>query len=118
MPYVYSTLTCGNIYSATDDSGAIIGHVAIKGGANVADRHFLTPSVVITQITENELELLKKSDAFKAHVDAGFISVRDKKAKKDSDVTRSMVPRDKSAPYTLQHPASPEPMRVTSGAKR
>lgn len=52
--------------------------VRIKGGANVKDRYSLaTPSGMVTEVTDEELEFLQNNEAFKRHVENGFMKVMD-----------------------------------------
>ena len=61
--------------------------VIIKGGANVLDRKTMTtPNGVLTEITDEEYEILKECPAFQRHLDKGFVEVvkEEKKARETS----------------------------------
>jgi len=85
MHYVYSTLTCDNLYVDYEKSGNLnvkSGQVLIKGGANVATegmRNAITPHGAVTQVDDDQLELLKKNVHFNDHVERGFIKVDEAK---------------------------------------
>lgn len=111
MPFIYSTISCDNIYPVyhekSDASGPnhIRASVLIKGGANVAQRRFVnedgtnTPAGVRTEVTEAELEILYQSDEFQAHVDRGFLTIVQSK-EKIADVVADMEAKDASAQFT------------------
>jgi hypothetical protein len=106
MPFVYSTLTCDNIfpvYVENKDPHAlprIIHKIVIKGGHGVKlQKELHTPFGVRTQVSDSDLELLMKDLNFKKQISAGFITVDNKKVvaeKKAAD----MNPKDGSAPMT------------------
>lgn len=100
--HVYSTLTCSQRYVKYHP--AVAGGVPreeravlIKGGTNVADKHFLTPKGVVTTITEEEYELLQQNELFKGHVDRGFIKVEKGRADVEK-VASDMEARSPDAP--------------------
>lgn len=106
MPYVYSTLTCSNIfpvYARKSDPrtlSTIIRKIEILGGHGLKNPKGIdTPQGVVTKVTDEELEILENDISFKMQVDKGFITVDKKKvdpAKKAAD----MNPKDGSAPLT------------------
>ena len=50
--------------------------ISIKGGNGVMERHTLvTPDGVITQITDEQAELLKNNELFKKHERRGYIRI-------------------------------------------
>lgn len=81
MNYVYSTLTCSNLYVDYEKSQHLnvkIGQVLIKGGANVATegmRSPITPHGAVTEVNDDELEMLERNYHFKEHVKLGFLKV-------------------------------------------
>lgn len=82
--FVYSTLPAAQAYTshkATGDEGLSIPErtVIIKGGASLADHRFETPLGVMTEITEDDFEFLKKNVVFMRHAQRGFIKVLDEK---------------------------------------
>lgn len=98
--YVYSTLSSSQRYTAYDgnkDLPRAQKSVLIKGGANVADKHFQTPRGVVTQITEEQLAFLKKDPMFQRHVERGFITYDEKRVDVEK-VASNMEGRDTSSP--------------------
>lgn len=103
MPYVYSTATSSIRYSeykTAKDVNTIVRSVTIAGGANVANKHLITPLGVATRVTDDELEFLMKDLSFKKHLERGFMKIE--KTKKDPEVVvaKGMELRDASAPET------------------
>lgn len=100
--YVYSTLSCNNIYrsyKATSDLPVAGDEVLIKGGANIATKNLVTPRGVVTEIDENQLQLLQNDEVFKLHQKNGFIKIEEKLV--DAEVVAAdMDSRDQSAPLT------------------
>jgi hypothetical protein len=111
MPFIYSTISCDNVYPVyhekSDESGPnkIKTSVLIKGGANVAQRRFVnedgtnTPAGVRTEVTDEQLEILFQSDEFQKHVDRGFLTIVQSK-EKIADVVEDMESKDASAQFT------------------
>jgi hypothetical protein len=66
MKYVYSTLNLSLRF----------GDIVINGGAGVANkRTLITPLGVVTQVTDEQLEQLKREPAFQGHMKDGFITI-------------------------------------------
>ena len=101
--YIYSTLT--NSINVTEYSSIEGGtprrlrSVLIVGGSNVADKHFITPKGTVTEVTDDELDFLKRDKMFNRMLERGFIKYEAKKAEV-SKVVADMVGRDESAPLT------------------
>lgn len=101
--YVYSTLSAPQRYTkyakGNGDMSREESSVLIKGGANVADKNFITARGVVTQITPEEHEQLKENTLFQTHVANGYIIVD--AANVDIDkIVSDMEGRDESAPLT------------------
>ena len=118
MPYVFSTLANDQIYQGWDtnpDTGinAPSHRVHIKGGAGVANDRLVTPAGVATEVSNDDLEFIKKNPVFKVHVNNGYITISAKKAEVET-VVKDMNKRDKSAPATPESLSKdlPEGMRV------
>lgn len=93
--YIYSTLSSDQIYTTE------VGDVMIKGGANIPDKHLLTPLGKVTSVTEAQYAALDKHYLFKLHEANGFI--RADKNKEDAEkVASDMTGRDDSAPDTAE----------------
>ncbi len=73
--------------------------VTINGGHGVANKHFLTPKGVVTQVSDREMEWLLTNSSFVNHVDKGFMSY-DKKKVNPEKKARDMENKDGSAPVT------------------
>ncbi len=101
--YVYSTLSCDNLYTGYTSGGAdlpqIDAQVHIKGGSNVIDKRLFTPLGVVTEIDESQLAVLEQNEDFKLHKNNGFITIE--KRKVDAEVAAAnMELKDRSAQIT------------------
>lgn len=100
--YVYSTSSTNLSYpeyakTAPGQPPRIIRAVIVKGGANVANKHVITPYGVATEVTEEEATFLVTNENFQRHVVAGF--VRYEARKHDPEVVAAdMEARDGSSP--------------------
>lgn len=91
--YIYSTLSADVVYTT------LAGDILIHGGANIPDKHLLTPYGKMTKISDDQYAALKDHEVFKTHVANGFI--RADKHKEDAEkVASDMTGRDESAPDT------------------
>lgn len=111
MPcFIYSTLTAPQQYTVYQDgpvndglkTKVKVAHVFVGGGANVSNKHFVTPLGAVTEVSEDELQLLRGNWCFNDHVKNGFITVQETGKKMDVEevVKSDMKPKDKSAPLT------------------
>ena|SRR5690606_21270258 len=91
--HVYSSLASDQSYQTE------AGDVFIAGKANVSNRHFLTPKGVVTTITEDQFEALKKNPIFQAHSRNEFIMASMRKQDADQ-VGEDLNDEDKSAQDT------------------
>lgn len=115
--YVYSTLAANMEYTThhrqevmpnpaggmprISDVPRIDKVVKIKGGANVAPagiRRLETPLGVMTNVTEEEAEILKNHPVGKIHIENGYIVIRKGKVDPEVAVASGMEARDESAP--------------------
>lgn len=106
MPYVYSTLTCGNVFPVyapkndPRDLSRIVHKIEIKGGHGIKkQKEIYTPMGVRTEVSESDLELLLKNKSFQMQVKAGYITVDNKKVVAEKRAA-DMNPKDASAPLT------------------
>ena len=95
--YIHSTASQDMnypIYAGGTDRPQKVKEIIIKGRANVVDpRTLITPTGAVTEISDADLELLKKSAAFQRHVARGFMRVMN-----ESELnTKDMQKRDNSA---------------------
>lgn len=103
--YVYSTLTSGMDYTGYLPGGADLPTtekvVHLNGGANLADKHLVTPRGVVTLLDEAEVEFLRNHPVFQLHQKNGFVTIEAKQAEPEV-VAANMTGRDKSAPLVDQ----------------
>ena len=101
MPYVYSTLTASQKYTTykkgNNDMAVVDRQIVINGGAGISDKFLRTPNGVVTNVTDEEFELLKTNKAFVRHAERGYIKV-DEKLHDVDNVAADMETRDASAP--------------------
>lgn len=105
MPYIYSSLTNDNTFCSYDNHPRINtpkAHVTIRGKANVQDKKtFETPRGVATQVTDDELALLKTIGEFNRMVKEGYLVIDEKAAHgHDADERGADMKKDKSAQDT------------------
>lgn len=111
MYYVYSTATCPIDYvvyvkNTSNDLGVVQKHpngkqmrVTIKGGHGVANKNLVTPRGVVTEVSDEDMQLLLEDKIFQRHMKAGFMSY-DKKNVDPEKKAASMEDKDGSAPLT------------------
>jgi hypothetical protein len=115
MNYVYSTLSCSNVYPIYDKqvggNTTVVHNIKINGGANVMQHKRVdvsmgggvipleTPRGVVTVVDDSDMEFLLKDATFQQHMKNGFITF-DKKEKPVEKVVESMTPADDSAQLT------------------
>lgn len=100
MVYIYSTLTNDQSYDvyklAPTGVSVLVASIKIAGGHGRINDRFVTPRGVVTEVTVEQLKLLKQCEVFNTHVKNGFIVVESKK--KDAEaVAIEMEGADKSA---------------------
>lgn len=84
MPTIFSTLSNDRtfpLYEKAPEGSNVTkskykSSILVKGGANVADKHFNTKSVVETEVTADELKLLQDNASFKRLEKRGFLSTK------------------------------------------
>jgi hypothetical protein len=102
--YIYSTMTDSVNYTFYEqnenrDVNTIIKQILIKGGANLPDKHFITPLGVVTSVSDDDLEWLESNPVFQQHKKAGFITIHKKKVDIEK-VVCNMTHRDEASPLT------------------
>ena len=108
MPYVYSTLTSDQLYTSyrpaiADGAPPIIERqVFINGGANLIDKVLQTPRGAVTQVSDEDVQFLRKNHDFLLHEKNGYVTIEAKKVDTIEAVASAMTPRDESAPMTPQ----------------
>ena len=103
--YVYSTLSNDQVYTSykAGPNGVNLADakIFIAGQANITTKHFVTPLGMVTEVTDEQLAILRTNEVFKLHEANGFIKVE--KRKTDADVAAAdMQGRDQSAPLVEQ----------------
>lgn len=77
--------------------------VLIKGGADVIDKKTMeTPKGVITEVSDEELEFLKKQDLFNKKVAAGYYEIVESETKAKKQAKTRTVKKDKGAQLTAK----------------
>lgn len=101
--YVFSTLTCDQLYTNWIKGGADVAiverQILVKGGAGVANDRIITPRGVVTEIDEEDIAILEQNEVFKIHQKNGFVMI-ERKAADPEKVAADMASRDGSAPLT------------------
>jgi hypothetical protein len=76
---VFSTLAASVQYvdwKPSENGVPVAGEsVTVKGGAGVANEHFVTPRGVATMVSEAQAELLKRNSLFQLHEKNGFVAI-------------------------------------------
>lgn len=105
--FIYSMMSAAVRYAAAIPAPADGGDlpeqtegIVIAGGTGVANKNLMTPTgAVVTTVTAEQLEALRKDRVFLEHEKNGAISVQEHEI--DGEVAASdMMDRDKSAPLT------------------
>lgn len=129
--YVYSTLSCNQIYAdyrKTEGGTLEITHkVNIAGGANVARDKLGTPRGIVTEVSEDDMTFLMNNHAFLTHKKNGFITVSEAKVDPEC-VVPDMIQADESAPVTpndfvdddesVAKPVSEKPSKIKERLRR
>jgi len=108
MVHIYSTLSADTAYAIYVNNDVkslpvIERSILIRGGANVSNKHFVTPKGVVTQISPEDYQLLQADYHFCEHLKHGFISV-EKSNVAIEKVVKNMTPKDEAAPKTPEDP--------------
>lgn len=104
MKYVLSKLTGAqdyNFYVPGTGSGVnlVSCTIHINGGSNLADKHFITPDGVITELTDEQAERLKTHPVFAIHEQNGFVKIVDSERTAEKE-KKNLEVADKSSPMT------------------
>lgn len=97
--YVYNTLANDQRYTERGKNRTVVASVFIAGKANIPNKHMLTSRGVVTEVTDEQLAILRNNAIFKLHEKNGFITVERRKVNADK-VADSMNNNDPSAPDT------------------
>lgn len=120
--YITSTMTADvNYHGYVSMAGAayIAKSVIIKGGSNAANALFQTSTGVETEVTDEELELLKSDPTFSLHQKNGFIIIDTKSRNPEVTITLGdgMEFKDASAPLTPEDLPKEDKVSTFSGKK-
>lgn len=93
MNYVQSTASQDMTYpiytEGKQNQATIIKKIIVYGTANVANpTSLLTPQGMVTELSDEDVALLKKSAAFQRHVEKGFMKLCDKSQLDVSDMEK------------------------------
>lgn len=105
MPYIYSSLSNDNVFHVYDKHPRVAtpqSSIVIKGKANVQDKvTFQTPRGAATEVSADELELLKTIPQFAKKLKRGFFSIDEKATHAyGAEDAGADMPKDKSAQDT------------------
>lgn len=103
--YVYSTLANDQRYVERGTNRTEVAAVFVAGKANVPNRHMLTPRGVSTQVSDEQLAVLRNNKVFQLHEKNGFVTVESRKVDADK-VAKSMSNNDPSRPDTSERLAA------------
>lgn len=122
MRYIFSTLSTNQLYTKYaktegNDIPRVERTVLVKGGANVADKNFITPRGVVTEVSDEEYAFLEQNELFKKHVANGYITVEERQVNIDK-VVSNMKPADESAPLTPESYEVEDKAPPASNSKR
>ena len=115
--YIHSTASADMtypIYAGGTDRPHKLKEIVIKGRANVVNpATLITPTGAVTEVSDADLEMLKKSSAFQRHVARGFMRVMT-----ESELnTKDMQKRDGCAQLLdSEYAAGTDPRVPNSGA--
>lgn len=105
MAYILSKLPNAQCYTqyvkGINNINLPNAQIVINGGADITNKNLVTPQGVVTQITDNELEILKVNLDFQKHLEKGFIKYY--KIRPDEEKEASKMERDASAPLTPEY---------------
>ena len=102
--YVYSTMTASVTYCAWRKGGgdvpSIAQSVTINGGSNVVDKFIRTPRGVMTEITQDQLDIMEQDGVYQIHKSKGFITIDANLHDVEKVVAGNMESADASAQLT------------------
>lgn len=109
MAFILSKLANSQCYTkwATGPNGInqLVAEVKINGGADVINKKTLdTPNGVVTEVSDNDLDLLKQNHDFLQHLEKGYLTIIDSRISDDKaqekaaamtkDKSRQKTPKD------------------------
>lgn len=102
MAFIHSTLANNQRYAVGGfNQDASQKSIQILGKAGIPSQHMLILPAAITEVTDEELELLKQNHVFNIHLKNGFITIENKKLEAEKAAS-NMNKSDKSKPKTKE----------------
>lgn len=102
--YVYSKMAAAVDFNIFQKGGADMpvktGKITINGGAGIANKNLITPNGVVTEVTDEELEILNAHNLFVQFKTNGYITVEKKKVDVEKVVADMSDKADPSSPIT------------------
>jgi len=102
---IYSTLTAPQAYGIHKELPAggteIVKRIYINGGHGLTNRNLILLQGTVTEISDEDYDLLKEHHTFQVHVKNGFITVDKKKIDIEKAIS-NLAQRDGSAPVTQE----------------
>jgi len=102
MSYITSTMSASVTYcvyaKTVGGLTKVVKEITINGGANVINKHFVTPEGVCTQVSDEDLELLQQNKTFQQHMKNGFLKIH----KHSGADTKGIEKEDSSAQLTKE----------------
>ena len=123
MKMILSTLTSPQdvVLTKKTESGAleIVKTITLKGGANVIDRHTLaTPQGVVTELSDDDFDLLKQTAFYKRMESRGFLRPVEAKETAEDTQKAGMEKKDNSAQKTEEDFPDEETKPVNSKGRK
>ena len=123
MKMILSTLTSPQdvVLTRKTESGAleIVKTITLKGGANVIDRRTLiTPQGVITELSDDDFDLLEKTAFYKRMKSRGFLRPVEAKETAEDTKKAGMEKKDNSAQKTEEDFPDEEAKPVNSKGRK
>ena len=123
MKMILSTLTAPQnvVLTRKTDNGAleIVKTIALNGGANVIDRRTLvTPQGVITELSDDDFDLLEQTAFYKRMKSRGFLRPVEAKETAEDTKKAGMEKKDNSAQKTEEDFPDEETKPVNSKGRR
>jgi hypothetical protein len=123
MPYVASTLAAPTEYTGWKSNGNDMPQrehsVTIAGGAGVANKHFITPHGVVTNVSDADAEFLRGNTVFQLHEKNGYVQILERKPEDADAVAADMAGNDPGAPLTeADYEDTPQPAPTTGTGKK
>lgn len=105
MPYVLSKLSNSQVYTkyikGANGINQAVKSILIKGGADITDKNLITPQGVITEVSSEDLEVLKENKVFQQHLENRMVeyfgikpNIEKKTEKMSKDKSKQLTKKD------------------------